>query len=172
MPVMRAHSDSGGRTTGCQGVSAWRAGPRQGRARWSAERGKRVCGCGAHSRAGPARRRLRAEGRGLALRWRVGPRVHRSAATRGEKRGGGGESEAVRRVLLVRAALFLGHTFGASAMAGASDSTRAKKARGVTPQCHLGFLLRADSKPLSHVNQIEEWTSKIENKGLSKSFSS
>jgi hypothetical protein len=74
----------------------------------------------------------------------------------GKKEGGGGESEAVRRVLLVRAALFLGHTFGASAMAGASDSTRAKKARGVTPQCHLGFLLRADSKPLSHVNQIEE----------------
>jgi hypothetical protein len=26
----------------------------------------------------------------------------------------------------------------------------------VTPQCHLGFLLKADSNPLSHVNQIEE----------------
>jgi hypothetical protein len=42
----------------------------------------------------------------------------------------------------------------------------------VTPQCHLGFLLRANSKSLSHVNQIEERTSKIKNKGLSKSFSS
>jgi hypothetical protein len=29
----------------------------------------------------------------------------------------------------------------------------------VTPQCHLGFLLRVDSNPLSHVNQTKERTS-------------
>jgi hypothetical protein len=28
--------------------------------------------------------------------------------------------------------------------------------KNVTPQCHLGFLLRANSRPLSHVNQIEQ----------------
>jgi hypothetical protein len=42
----------------------------------------------------------------------------------------------------------------------------------VTPQCHIGFLLRTNSKPLSHVNQIEQRTSKIRSKGLIKSFPS
>jgi hypothetical protein len=58
----------------------------------------------------------------------VGPRVHRSAATRGERRGGG--SEADGRVLLVRVVVFLGRALGANPMAGAGDSTREKKARG------------------------------------------
>jgi hypothetical protein len=58
----------------------------------------------------------------------VGPRVHRSASTRGERRGG--ESEADGRVLLVRAVVFLGRVLSASAMAGATGFTRAKEGMG------------------------------------------
>jgi hypothetical protein len=67
-------------------------------------------------------------GRGLTLSLRVGPRVHWSAATRGERRGG--ESEADRPVLLVRAVVFLGRVLGASAMARADDFTWVKAAWG------------------------------------------
>jgi hypothetical protein len=35
---------------------------------------------------------------------------------------------------------------------------KVKDTNTVTPQCHLGFLLRVDSNPLSHVNPIEERT--------------
>jgi hypothetical protein len=41
------------------------------------------------------------------------------------------------------------------ALVGSSPNT----VGSVTPQCHLGFLLRTDSKPLSHVNQTKERTS-------------
>jgi hypothetical protein len=42
---------------------------------------------------------------------------------------------------------------------GGQSVARARTVRDpptVTPQCHLGFLFRADSKPLSHVNQTKE----------------
>jgi hypothetical protein len=42
----------------------------------------------------------------------------------------------------------------------------------VTPQCYLGFFSVLTSRPLSHVNQIEQKTPKFRNKGLIKSFSS
>jgi hypothetical protein len=70
------------------------------------------------------------QGKGLGaalMHGTQGPPV--SDHTRGKKRGGG-RGDADGRVLLVRTAVFLGLAHGASAMAGANDSTRAKKARG------------------------------------------
>jgi hypothetical protein len=87
----------------------------------------------------------RGGGGGLTLRVVLTHGTRGSTGQQLREGKGGGTSEIDGRVLLVKAAVFLGYSLGASTMAGAGDSTHAKKGTwrlhlagglGTTARCH------------------------------------
>jgi hypothetical protein len=122
-PAARADGRLGARAPTSDGRGHSKTGPASQRRRAGTD-----AAASTHTQAGPSRwRHGRGEGsRRCADAWDLGSTGQRTRE--GNEEAGRGEADG--RVLLVRTTVFLGRAHGASTMAGASDSTRAKRARG------------------------------------------